>query len=100
MAVVPASVIDPIREEFLALLPDREDAHPLSCHRPRIADETVFDKLVLVLVLVLALVSGMGHERVADKSCSATTIRRRRDEWIGAGAIGHLVPHQAPFALL
>jgi hypothetical protein len=33
-----------------ALLPERVVAHPLGCHRPRIADRIVFDKLVLVLV--------------------------------------------------
>ncbi|MER6610261.1 IS5 family transposase [Streptomyces sp. NPDC000927] len=80
MSVVPASVIAPIREEFLASLPDREDTHPLGCHNPRIPDRIVFDRIVL------ALVSGMGYERVADEACSATTIRRRRDEWIKAGA--------------
>ncbi|MFD7552423.1 transposase [Streptomyces sp. NPDC059816] len=85
MPVVPASVIDPIREEFLAPLPGRVDDHPLGCHNPRIADAVVFDRLVM------ALVSGMGYERVADQGCSATTIRRRRDEWIDAGVIGHLV---------
>ncbi|MGW3952886.1 IS5 family transposase [Streptomyces sp. NPDC004752] len=85
MPVVPASIIAPIREEFLALLPEREDRHPLGCHNPRISDEVVFDKLVL------ALVSGMGYERVADTNCSATTMRRRRDEWIAAGVAGHLV---------
>jgi transposase len=85
VSVVPASIIVPIRQEFLALLPDRVDGHPLGCHNPRIADAVVFDKLIL------ALVSGMGYERVADVTCSATTIRRRRDEWIGAGVAGHLV---------
>ncbi len=38
MSVVPASIIDPIREEFLRLLPVRPDSHPLGCHNPRIAD--------------------------------------------------------------
>jgi Transposase DDE domain len=85
LPVVPASIIAPIREEFLALLPDREDTHPLGCHNPRIPDEVVFDKLVL------ALVSGMGYERVADAGSSATTLRRRRDEWVAAGVAGHLV---------
>jgi hypothetical protein len=82
---VPASIIDPICEEFLRQLPDRRDSHPLGCHNPRIADAVAFDRLVL------ALVSGMGYERVADEACSATTIRRRRDEWIATGVIGHLV---------
>jgi hypothetical protein len=61
-------------EQFLALLPVRQDAHPLGCHRPRIADAVVFNKLIE------ALVFGARYERIADSSCSATTMRRRRDE--------------------
>jgi transposase len=34
---------------------------------------------------VEALVFGAGYERLADSSCSATTMRRRRDEWIRLG---------------
>jgi hypothetical protein len=45
------------------LLPAHEAAHPLGCHRRRIPDRVVFD------------------------TCSATTLRRRRDEWIAAGVI-------------
>jgi hypothetical protein len=78
---VPACILEPLREEFLALLPAHRDDHPWGCHNPRISDEPVFDRLILVLV------SGMGYERVADAGCSATTIRRRRDEWIALGAV-------------
>ncbi|KOG48875.1 transposase, partial [Streptomyces virginiae] len=67
-----------------ALLPDREDRHPLGCHNPRIADEVVFDRLIQVLVF------GCGHERAADEQCSATTLRRRRDEWIRLGVMEDL----------
>ncbi len=35
--------------------------------------------------LVEALVFGAGYERLADASCSATTMRRRRDDWIRLG---------------
>jgi hypothetical protein len=31
-------IIEPIFEQFCALLPDREVDHPLGCHRPRIPD--------------------------------------------------------------
>jgi transposase len=72
-------LLDPLREQFLALLPDRHVEHPLGCHRRRIDDEVVFDKLVE------ALVFGVGYERIADVSYSATTMRRRRDEWIILG---------------
>jgi transposase len=76
---VPSCILDPLREQFLALLPARQVGHPLGCHRPRIADAVVFDKLVE------ALVFGAGYERIADAGCSATTMRRRRDEWIRLG---------------
>ncbi len=61
----------------------RDEPHPLGCHRPRISDRTVFEKLVQVLVF------GCAYERIADESCSATTLRRR-DEWIEAGVMAAL----------
>ncbi|GAA2587053.1 hypothetical protein GCM10010424_37850 [Streptomyces lienomycini] len=54
MPVVPPLITAPIREEFLASLPQRVTTHPLGCHRRRSPDEVVSDKLVAVLV------SGMG----------------------------------------
>jgi transposase len=81
---VPSCILDPLREEFLALIPARVDRHPLGCHRRRIDDRVVFDKLVA------GLVSGCGYERLGDRSCSATTLRRRRDEWIAAGLFDRL----------
>ena len=47
---VPSSIIEPIWDQFSALLPAREVSHPLGCHRSRIPDRVVFDKLVQVLV--------------------------------------------------
>jgi hypothetical protein len=35
-------------------------------------------------------VFGCGYRRIADHSCSATTLRRRRDEWITAGVAEQL----------
>jgi transposase len=81
---LPSSVIDPLWDQFAALLPERVDTHPLGCHRPRIDDRVVFDKLVQSLVL------GAAYERIADSTCSATTIRSRRDEWITAGVFTQL----------
>ena len=80
MPALPSCVIEPVWDQFAALLPEREVAHPLGCHRPRIPDRMVFDKLVQVLVF------GVAYAKIADASCSATTIRDRRDEWIAAGA--------------
>ena len=84
MPAVPPYIIEPIWEQLVALLPERRMSHPLGCHRPRVPDRVVFEKLVQVLVF------GCAYEKIADGSCSATTLRRRRDEWIQAGAMGAL----------
>jgi transposase len=81
---LPSLVLEPLWVQIAALLPTRPDTHPLGCHRPRIPDRVVFDKLIQVLVF------GCGYRRIADHSCSATTLRRRRDEWIGAGVAEQL----------
>src|SRR5919108_5835518 len=81
---LPSSTLEPLWVQFPALLPTRQDTHPLGCHRPRIPDRIVFDKLIQVLVF------GCGYRRIADQSCSATTLRRRRDEWISTGVAEHL----------
>ena len=82
MPALEPYIIEPIWQQFLALLPSGEKAnHPLGCHRPRIPDRIVFEKLVQVLVF------GCAYRRIADEQCSATTLRRRRDEWMEAGAM-------------
>ena len=81
MPAIPPYLIEPIWQQLLALLPERHTNHPLGCHRPRIPDRVVFEKLVQVLVF------GCAYEKIADRSCSATTIRRRRDEWIELGVL-------------
>jgi transposase len=77
-------VLEPLWVQFAALLPTRQVHHPLGCHRPRIPDRVVFDKLIQVLVF------GCGYRRIADQTCSATTLRRRRDEWITLGVAEQL----------
>ena len=81
---MPPYIIEPIWEQFSALLPKRSVDHPLGCHRARIPDRVVFEKLVEVLVF------GCAYEKIAGEGCSATTLRRRRDEWIGAGLVDAL----------
>jgi transposase len=81
---LPSSILEPLWVQVAALLPTRHDTHPLGCHRPRIADRIVFDKLIQLLVF------GCGYRRIADATCSATTLRRRRDEWITAGVVEQL----------
>jgi transposase len=81
---LPPYIIDPVWEQFSALLPERIVEHPLGCHRPRVPNRVVFDKLVQVLVF------GCAYWRIAEEGCSATTLRRRRDEWMEAGAMEKL----------
>jgi transposase len=84
---LPSWLTDPLWDQFAALLPDRgefDPTHPLGCHRRRIADRIVFDKLLQVLRF------GCSYQGIADSTCSATTIRDRRDEWIDLGVFAQL----------
>jgi transposase len=81
---LPSSILEPQWVQIAALPPTPPDTHPHGCHRPSIPDRIVFDKLNPVLVF------GCGYRRIADPICSATTLRRRRDEWISAGVAEQL----------
>ena len=87
MPAIPSWLLEPLWDQFAALLPPRPvyaPSHPLGCHRQRIPDRIVFEKLLQVLRF------GCSYEAIADSSCSATTIRGRRDEWIRAGVFARL----------
>lgn len=82
MPVLPSWLTEPLWEQFAALLPVRprfHPGHPLGCHRRRISDRIVFDEMLQLLRF------GCSYEAIADTTCSATTIRSRRDEWIHLG---------------
>jgi transposase len=76
MPAISPYIMEPIWEQFRALLPERKVDHPLGCHRRRIPDQLLEERLLQILVF------GCAYWRIADESCSATTLRRRRDEWI------------------
>ena len=87
MPALPSWLADPLWDQFAALLPPREvfvPTHPWGCHRRRIGDRIVFDKLVQILRF------GCSYESIADSTCSASTIRNRRDEWITQGVFAQL----------
>ena len=84
MPALPSPVLEPLWVQIAALLPTRHDTHPLGCHRPRIPDRIVVDKRIQVLGF------GCGYRRIADASCSATTLGRRRDEGISTGVANQL----------
>ncbi|MFJ5726482.1 IS5 family transposase, partial [Streptomyces sp. NPDC093149] len=87
MPVLPSWLSEPLWEQFAALLPKRpafDPGHPLGCHRRRVGDRVVFDKPLQLLRF------GCSYQAIADATCSATTIRARRDEWIRLGAFARL----------
>ena len=87
MPAIPSWLLEPLWEQFSALLPVRpvcDPAHPLGCHRPRISDRVIFEKLIQVLRF------GCSYQAIADCACGAATIRQRRDEWIRLGAFARL----------
>jgi transposase len=81
---LPPYLIEPIWQQFSTLLPEHRTDHPLGCHRSRVPERVVFEKLVEVLVF------GCAYHRIADASCSESTLRRRRDEWIELGLMDRL----------
>jgi transposase len=84
---IPSWLLEPLWDQFAALLPDRpvyDPSHPLGCHNPRIADRIIFEKLIQVLRF------GCSYVSIADCTCGATTIRERRNEWIRAGIFADL----------
>jgi hypothetical protein len=65
----------------LARARDRSSARLPQATHP---DRLVFEKLVQILVF------GCAYWRIADESCSESTLRRRRDEWIALGLMEKL----------
>jgi transposase len=87
MRALEPRVVDAVWAAVEPLLPPRPaDAHPLGCHRPRIADRDCF------AALLLRLVTGCSWDVAARfSSASETTLRRRRDEWVAGGVFDTLV---------
>jgi transposase len=80
--IMPVCLLDPVWDQFEALLPEHPEvvpSHPLGCHRRRVPDRVVFEHVVA------ALVHGSGYERIATPGCSDRTIRRRVHAWAEAG---------------
>ena len=68
MPAIPSWLLEPLWDQFAALLPDRpvyHPSHPLGCHQPRIADRIIFEKLIQVLRF------GCSYASIADCACGA-----------------------------
>jgi transposase len=82
---VPCGMSRPtVKRSELAGWAGYHPGHPLGCHRRRISDRIVFDKLLQLLRF------GCSYQAIADTTCSASTIRNRRDEWITLGVFARL----------
>jgi transposase len=79
-------VVDAVWQAVEGLLPPVVDDHPLGCHRPRVAERVCFTGMLYRLVLGCSWVTAARLVNV-----SATTLRRRRDEWVAAGVFDVLV---------
>ncbi|MEP6623230.1 MAG: IS5 family transposase [Acidimicrobiia bacterium] len=90
MRALEPEVVDAIWAAIEPLLPPPDDAHPLGCHRPRIADRLCFWGILIRLVTGCSWVS---VEAILERRVSDTTLRARRDEWIAAGVFDQLRDH-------
>jgi hypothetical protein len=64
MPALQTYIIEPVWEQLCALLPERDLDHPLGCHRARICERVVFEKLVQVLVFGGSSTGGSPTKRV------------------------------------
>jgi hypothetical protein len=71
MPALQTYIIEPVWEQLCALLPERDLDHPLGCHRARICERVVFEKLVQVLVFGGSSTGGSPTKRVGRPPCVA-----------------------------
>jgi transposase len=87
MRALEPEVVDAVLAAVEPLLPSPDRSHPLGCHRPRVADRLCFHGILIRLVTGASWVD---IEAILDHRVSDTTLRARRDEWIGAGVFDAL----------
>lgn len=87
MRALEPEVFDAVFAAAEPLLPEPSAPHPLGCHRPRVPDR------ICLWAMLIRLVTGCSWvdvERLVGGAVSDTTLRTRRDEWIGAGVFDAL----------
>lgn len=87
MRALDPEVFDAVWKAVEGLLPERDDDHPLGCHRNRISDRLCFEAMLVRLVTGCSWVDA---ERLTGNRVSDTTLRARRDEWIDAEVFDRL----------
>jgi hypothetical protein len=71
-------------------LPEQKIDHPLGCHRRRIPDRVVFEKLVEILVF------GCAYWRIVDGSCSESTLPREKAQRVDRAWADGADHHDSP----
>ncbi len=84
MPALEPYLIEPIWQQFSALLPEHETDHPLGCHRSRVPERVVFEKLVQVLVFGCAYSRGSPTPLALRAPCVAQARRVDRARADGA----------------
>lgn len=87
MRALDPKVMDVVWAAIEPLLPVRVDTHPKGGHRQRVPDRLCFWGMMVRLVTGSSWVT---VERLLDHQVSDTTLRARRDEWIGVGVFDAL----------
>ena len=87
MRALEPEVVDVVWAAIEPLIPPAPKTHPLGCHRPRVADRLCFWGMLVRLVTGCSWVS---VEALLENQVSDTTLRARRDEWVGAGVFDQL----------
>ena len=88
MRALEPEVVDAVWAAIEPLIPPGPKSHPLGCHRPRVSDRLCFWGILVRLVTGCSWVSVEAILEQVD-----TTLRTRRDEWIGAGVFDTLRQH-------
>jgi transposase len=87
MRALDPEVVEAVWETVQPLIPAPSDTHPLGCHRRRIPDRLCFWGILVRLVTGASWVT---VEAILERRVSDTTMRARRDQWIGAGVFEQL----------
>ena len=90
MRALDPEVFDAVWTAVKDFVPVPPKTHPLGCHRHRVSDRLC---LWGILIRLVTGCSWTSVEAILEYRVSDTTLRARRDEWIGGGVFDALRDH-------
>ena len=90
MRALEPEVVDAVWAAIEPLIPPPPKTHPLGCHRRRVADRLCFWGILVRLVTGCSWTTA---EALLEYQVSDTTLRARRNEWVGVGVFDRLRDH-------